>query len=609
MPLSLGRYPQCMTSGRLPHPDRPPWLVDLGLALLTQVLLAALFPPIGLRWLAHVALVPVVFLATSMGRPTWRIGWTTFAASWVWWLVMVRWLLPVTGGGYVVLAGYLALYLPIAMLLIRHLARSVGWPLMVILPLVWVPLEWTRGIVLAGGFSWYALSHCHAPWGPNQAPSWLLQVADIGGEHAVSLLLAAGNGAVVDVVLACRRGDRRRRTRVALAWILLASTACLYGMYRVRGAATAASASIAVVQTNVPQNNKEQPTPSTELAMWEQLMAVTGRLVQGEAELDLVVWPESSTPGGINEASVRYYGRAAAYWARIAAEGDLPEEPRDYYQWLAAAEGISLEEVPALQARRYERFVRWAQALQPLAVRLKADLAVGALTRDPESEGNRRNSVYVYRADGRPALRRYDKIHLVPFGEYVPWISQLKELKALFIRVLTPYDHDYTVEPGSAPVVFFSGDGPELRWTPAICFEDTVGNLVRRMVHPRGQGKVDLLVNVSNDGWFAGTPQGYHHMQVAVLRCVENRVPMARSVNTGPSGFIDATGRIGPLVAVDGRTQDVAGVAVHRVQFDRRRTLFSHMGQRPVAMLTVVMIAVAIHGCFARRRDGDGTAD
>mgnify|MGYP003328813946 CR=1 FL=1 len=55
----------------------------------------------------------------------------------------------------------------------------------------------------------------------------------------------------------------------------------------------------------------------------------------------------------------------------------MPEEPRDYYQWLAAAEGISLEEVPALQARRYERFVRWAQALQPLAVRLKADLAVG----------------------------------------------------------------------------------------------------------------------------------------------------------------------------------------------------------------------------------------
>jgi apolipoprotein N-acyltransferase len=136
-----------------------------------------------------------------------------------------------------------------------------------------------------------------------------------------------------------------------------------------------------------------------------------------------------------------------------------------------------------------------------------------------------------------------------------------------------------------------------VRVVTPICFEDAVSPLVRRMIYDeRGHKRADVIVNLTNDGWFAGRHQRYQHLQIAVLRSIENRVPTARSVNTGVSGFIDSAGRIGPLVRVDGRAVLVDGFAVQGVMADSRHTLFGRVGSIPVFILlgcSMALIALA----------------
>jgi apolipoprotein N-acyltransferase len=127
-----------------------------------------------------------------------------------------------------------------------------------------------------------------------------------------------------------------------------------------------------------------------------------------------------------------------------------------------------------------------------------------------------------------------------------------------------------------------------------ICFEDGDPPLCRWMVHGEsGAKRAPLLINLTNDGWFAGSNQPWQHMQIATLRCIENRVPMARSVNRGVSGFVDSLGRVRQVVTVDGQAQNVAGVATARVPLDRRRTWYSVLGAIPmsgIALITALLI-------------------
>jgi len=118
-----------------------------------------------------------------------------------------------------------------------------------------------------------------------------------------------------------------------------------------------------------------------------------------------------------------------------------------------------------------------------------------------------------------------------------------------------------------------------------------------------GAGKrCDVLINITNDGWFTGSSQGLQHFQIAVMRCIENRVPMARAVNTGVSGFIDSSGRVGPMVVVDGNIQQVDGFAVHTVMPDDRYTLFGTVGMIPVTLLTITTCVMVLIGVIRRKK-------
>ena len=601
-----------------------------GLSLTSTVLLAVAFPEPGWGLLAHVALVPVLWLAVAAGR-VWRFVWSTYLVSFAWWLYMLRWMTPVTGGGYAALAAYLAVYLVTAMLFSRWLHRRYGWPLVLALPLSWVPAELVRGYILAGGFGWYALAHSQAPWRGNEGAGVLVQCADLFGEQGVSFLVAMTNGLIVDLLVLRFRpsrsqmegsdgspsgglGTSRRLVTVCVIWGTVYATAFTYGRVRIaQVSGDAESVRIAVVQTNVPQDNKERPTRQTEEAAWRQIERLT-REAAANPSLDLIVWPESSTPAHINADAVRANERWAHYWDQVTPERLLASSDLAPYQAMAAEAGVALEELPGEWATRYRQWAGYARNVADLARETGTALVVGSLTRLTTDPPRRYNSVFLFDGLGVQTPSRYDKVHLVPFGEFIPWVDGWPWLKEMFLEYLTPYDYDYTVNRGTDLTVFavarlapnghVPGENPgtatDIRFATPICFEDTVPRLIRRMVYRSGEKRVDLLVNVSNDGWFAGTIQGYQHMQVASLRCIENRVPMVRSVNTGPSGFIDSVGRVGPLATVAGRTCEVEAVLVHGVRFDVRKSLFGRWGEGPVFAVAALMGALTLFGAIIR---------
>jgi len=139
------------------------------------------------------------------------------------------------------------------------------------------------------------------------------------------------------------------------------------------------------------------------------------------------------------------------------------------------------------------------------------------------------NSAFLVSADGR-ILDRYDKIHLVPFGEYIPLRDILWFLNKLVVGI-----GDFL--PGNAPEVM---QGPGGRFGVVICFEVIFPDLVRHFVDLGA----DYMVTITNDAWFGRSSAPYQHFSMVVLRAVENRVYFARAANTGISGFIDPFGHV-----------------------------------------------------------------
>ena len=213
-------------------------------------------------------------------------------------------------------------------------------------------------------------------------------------------------------------------------------------------------------------------------------------------------------------------------------DAQLMAETRERLETLSSA---------ALRMNQVELLV-WPETALPDYFRLSfsSRALVNRLTRDgvpllvgtmdfSEGAGGRElhNSALLY-DEGEGTVSTYHKQHLVPFGEYVPFPNLL--------RALSPLDVDFTA--GESSTLFaLPGKAP---FSVLICFEDTIGALARKAV----QGGARWLINQTNDAWFDPSSQSEQHLAHAVFRCVENRVPMVRSCNTGVTAIIDSFGRV-----------------------------------------------------------------
>jgi apolipoprotein N-acyltransferase len=227
------------------------------------------------------------------------------------------------------------------------------------------------------------------------------------------------------------------------------------------------------------------------------------------------------------------------------------------------------------------------------AATAKVDLLLGAID---EPEAAAYNAALLVSDAGRQ-VQLYRKVHLVPFGEYVPGRHTLPGIGAI-VGDQVPADFDF----GKEHTVFKATRG-DVHLAPLICFEDTIGELTRHFV----RGGANLLANVTNDGWFLETAGSKQHLDNAVFRCVETRLPMVRSANTGVTCFINQFGRVTQILLDDTGSQFTEGVLTGEVSVPvtRHETFYVQHGELfgqgcvVVAALTAIYLLVRR---FAQRK-------
>jgi apolipoprotein N-acyltransferase len=476
-------------------------------------------PPWGASMLAWAGPVFWLRLAESpqpLGKQGYRRLWL---AGWLYWLLTIHWLRLAHPSNYVawlLLSGYLACYLPLAVGMMRGAVHLLRVPLWAAAPVAWTALEGLRGRLFTG-FSMASLAHTQA-----NNPVWI-QLADVGGEYAVTFAILLFAGLLTEALPGPRdgapRGKGRRRAAALAAAGLLALTAG-YGRMRLQAyAGGEAGPLVALVQGNALADWKG--TPEKEAAMMREQFDLS--LAAGEAARalrgsgpDLIAWAETM------------------FRQPLVALAD--DDPR--LRALVGDEALRAagDDLAALARRTGAALI---VGIDRFEARLEADEATGA----PQATYAGFNSSVGVTRQGRLA-GSYDKMHLLPLGEYVPlaeWIPVL--------RRLTPVTG--FARPGAGPTAL-KLDG--VVYAPNICYESAVPHLIRdhlRQLARRGE-RPDVLVNLTNDAWYWGSSELDMHLACGMLRCVETRTPMVIAANRGLSAHIDAAGR---LVASTARNQ------------------------------------------------------
>jgi apolipoprotein N-acyltransferase len=465
-------------------------------SLTSAALLWLCYFPAACGWLIWIALVPLLALVRSPARP-WRLYLGSWLGGLVFYLAAIQWMRvadPRMYATWIGLSFYCALYFPLAVYLIRFLDRRTFLPLVLSVPIVWTALEFLRS-TLFGGFSWYMLAHSQHSILP------LIQIADLTGAYGVSFLIAAVNALLLEI-LAGRAGKPNLRIGLlvkGLAVLAALIGTALYGFWRLGQEGGTPGPRIALIQGNLDQRLRNESSVSDDAA---ERMGVHFSDLADLASFyrpDMIVWPETSWP---------------YEWQEKEAEGKRQIAPRCLRMAKDMAES-------------------WGTNLL---------VGMNAATRSADGRHQRRyNSAILIDRQGQCA-GRYDKIHRVPFGEYVPFRDWLP-----WMSRLAPYDFDYSVWPGEEftrfPLVA-SADGRSFTFGALICYEDADAEVARPYGGGDGQAPADFVLNISNDGWFDGTSEHDQHLAICRFRAIECRRSVARSVNMGISAVIDSNGRV-----------------------------------------------------------------
>jgi len=469
----------------------------------------------------------------AVGARGWRpflLGWITGGSSF---LISLFWITTVTWAGWVLLALIVGVYHGIWALFAAGVLRPLGetgdtscaWTgsfrnlLVALLAAAgWVGVEWLRGYLFSG-FGWNTLGIALRENLP------LIQIAGITGTAGLTFLCVLGSATAAIAAERFRReiGSRRSSPHLdVLLVILLVAGVFVHGVKKLRRPpGETVPLKVAGVQGNVPVYDYWNPECDGRI--------LAGYVRQTRMALamhpHLVVWPEASTPRPL------------------------------------LIDGATFDQVKGL------------------AEGTDADFLIGSVHYEQSPLGDYNSAILL--SDHARTAQIYNKVHLVPFGEYVPFRRAFPPLQWI-VGKQVPYDFD----PGKGPVLLSLSGGsaahPALSLGPLICFEDTLGDLTRGFAALGAQ----LLITLTNDGWFDHSVATRQHLANAQLRTVETGLPLLRVADTGITCLVDSTGRIREKLAdssgntfVEGILQSVVPVPLHPVPtfYTRHGDLFAHL--------------------------------
>ena len=519
------------------------------------------FPPADRGFLGWFALAPFFSLVRCDQKP-----WKVYLASWfggmIFGVLSVSWVACVDVIGMLLLAFYMSLWWPLFLLPARLGVRRLGLPLMLVAPVVWVGLEYLRSL-LVSGFPWYYLAHSQHAYLP------MIQVCDLFGAWGLSFLMAMVN------VLGAELGPRFRREVGITTWtrtqvietsvivaLVLASLA--YGAIRLSTSKFRPGPRVALLQTDISQGLKNAGLDLAQILA--KIDALVIRAAESTPRPDLLVWPETSYPPGFVKIDPKL---SAAEFARLA-KIDYPDwTPND---WRSRQRHASVE-------------------LHGLTDSIRIPMVIGLASYDfGQSEFLKYNSA-VLMAPGKAEISRYNKRALVPVGEYFPFLEVMP-----WLLWLTPYTDGYvpTLSPGQSAEIL---ESQGVRYAPIICFEDTIPWISREAANASNKsGRADVLLNLTNDGWFMGSAEQPTHLAISVFRAVECRLPLARAVNTGISALIDGNGRIRQSLRAGQE-----GVLIVEIPLDGRFSFYRWFGDS-FAILCLTLTVVLFPACAYHSR-------
>lgn len=447
------------------------------LACFSGLLLCIIFPKFDLEILAWVSLVPLLFAIQRENLLTsFYLGFTTGFVSFLgilYWIIVAvhtygRIHIIPSGLILLLLVVYLSLYVAVFAFLLNYIRRRIQWDMVVVAPFLWISLEYVRSFFLAG-FPWATLGYSQYMNLP------FIQVADITGVYGISFLILLVNSAIYDFMSIMGRRERPLPLREGVVVLAILFVVFGYGVAQIKRVENISSRQrkikIGLAQGNIDQSIKWNAAYQEEtLRIYQNLSSALA-----QEKPSLIIWPETATPFFF-QSEERYRPlvtevaeMTGAYLLFGSPSFDLVNGKVEYY-----------------------------------------------------------NSAYLV-SPGKEVIGRYDKIHLVPFGEYAPLSEFL-----FFLGSLSAVGN---LSPGKLVqnLRFPLGDFGVL-----ICYEIIFPNLCRKFV----KKGADFFVTITNDAWFGRTSAPHQHLSMATFRAIENRVSIARAANTGISAFIDAKGEI-----------------------------------------------------------------
>ena len=446
------------------------------LAVTTGLLVTVSFPRIAWGGLAWIAFIPLLYaIKDTSSREGFILG---FLAGLVHYGTLLYWIVGVINHYghlpivlcvliFMLLLLYLSLYPALFAMAVSQL-RARSFPYYVTGPFFWVTLEYVKSFFLSG-FPWEHLGYS------QYQQLHLIQISDILGIYGLSALIMAVNG----VLFECSDTISRERT---FAWKPLVGVGLVtagfltYGTWRIektdKTIEAAPKRTLALIQGNIDQSVKWLPS------FQRETLQRYGTLSHDALKTrpDLIIWPETALP---------FY---------FLHDGDLTAET------LALVRTSGVHFVLGSPS-----FCQTGQSIRYY------------------------NSAYLLSPTGK-VVGQYDKVHLVPYGEYVPFKRYFPFLGKM-VEAVGDFDS------GKKGQVLLWGSE---RIGVLICFEAIFPELARSMV----QNGAQLLINITNDAWFGRSSAPYQHLSMVVFRAVENHLAVARAANTGISAFVDPVGRL-----------------------------------------------------------------
>ena len=445
------------------------------LAIVSGLLIALSFPKADLSFLAWIALLPLLIsLEGRSDRTAFYLGLTTGLTAYaglLYWVIIVMGVyghLPLFASIplWLLLSGWLALFYGMATWATCQ-GERFGLKSALLMPLAWVGADYLRSFLLTG-FPWTMLGHTQYRMLP------LIQAADITGVYGITALIVLANVVFYRIIRAFSGSDIPYPAKSAIIFVLALAATLGYGFFRLNSPLpTAAPLRVALIQGNIDQAVKWSP------AFREATLDIyTGLSRQAVARqpADLIVWPESAAPFFFQENS--------------------PSSDR----------------------------------IRNLARELKAHLLFGSPAAEQRNgHYTNLNSAFLLGSDGTE-IGRTDKMHLVPFGEYVP-LARLLPFVNKLVHGIGDFAPGLEVRPlktGTTPLGIL------------VCYEVIFPELARAQVRAGSR----VLVNITNDAWFGRSSAPYQHLSMAAFRAIETRTPLIRAANTGITSIIDQNGHI-----------------------------------------------------------------